>query len=102
VAAVRVLGPLLAALVGRATVKRDSPEVSVCVSPDAYLAARVLCRLQARGVDPAKAKAVAEKVARRARAKRDIAYRRFLLGLDPDTALAVDGARSELRGPPEL
>jgi hypothetical protein len=93
VAAVRVRGPLLAALVGRATVKRDSPEANVCLSPDAYLAGRVFSRLQEHGVDPARAAAVAGKVAARSRAKRDIAYQRFLAGVDEETALAVDRAQ---------
>lgn len=60
----------------------------MCISPDAYLAARVFERLHSAGVSEAKAEAVARKVARRAADKRYAAYRRYLTGVPEELPLA--------------
>jgi hypothetical protein len=63
----------------------------VCLSPDAFVALSVFRRLTAAGVDEAKAEAVAAKVARKYRSKRNHAYRRYLAGIeDPHELLAYD------------
>jgi hypothetical protein len=62
---------------------------TVCISPDAYIAARVETRLLARGVDPERAAAIGRKVAERARTKRYTAYRRYLVGAEDPSQLVI-------------
>lgn len=50
----------------------------MCLSPDAFVAARVYHRLTSAGVKPARAEKVAEKIARRYRTKRNLAYIRHM------------------------
>lgn len=57
------------ALVGWVKFKTRAERL-ICLSPDAYIYARVLERLEARGVDPARARGVAMKVSRRYALKR--------------------------------
>lgn len=61
----------------------------MCISPDAYVAARVTERLLRRGVDPAKAEAVGRKVARRYGNRRDSHYLAYLAGVPDDGTLTI-------------
>ncbi len=54
----------------------------MCISPDAYVAARVFDRLIRRGVDEKRAEAVAKKVARRYGDRRNEMYLAYLAGVE--------------------
>ncbi len=54
----------------------------MCISSDAYIAARVLQRLLDRGVSRSRAEAVARKVARRYGDKRNSMYLAYLAGVE--------------------
>lgn len=54
----------------------------MCISPDAFVAARVTSRLLARGVDPTRAEAVGKKVARRYGDRRNEMYLAYLAGVE--------------------
>lgn len=54
----------------------------MCISPDAYIAAKVTQRLLDRGVSRASAEAVGRKVARRYGDKRNSMYLAYLAGVE--------------------
>lgn len=54
----------------------------MCISSDVYVATRVYDRLVARGVSPARAEAVAAKVARRYGDRRNLHYLAYLAGVE--------------------
>lgn len=54
----------------------------MCLSSDAYIAARVTQRLLDRGVDQARAEAVGRKVARSYGDRRDTTYLAYLAGVE--------------------